>query len=296
MLIAKLSLKNGKILTLKSGIFSPLTMVVECSVNASFSLLNFIHFPISARIRWQCSHSSRHHGGAGEMLRSGTKCHVCIQLCIAGVTLGFPVAEWHPGTPQGSPGRSRSGAVGAGRCWGWLTLVEWHLCHQSPGPGVTHGETTTGRITRRCTLGLARLIVLPQISRMAGSAPGAAAEARDGLRWWHGPALCCSSRGTRGRAVMAGPAGRSLQLPGKAVINQRAETQDFSWRSRSFHLASWEHPARLTFNSSDTALVPGILWHSKENEGDVVPVPYGRWNLQSHDSSDVVGLLLFFSS
>lgn len=42
--------------------------------------------------------------------------------------------------------------------------------------------------------------------------------------------------------------GLELQLPGKAVINQRAETQDFSWRSRSFHLASRERPVRSQVN------------------------------------------------
>lgn len=40
-------------------------------------------------------------------------------------------------------------------------------CPINHGPGVTDGETTIGRISQRCTLGLIRLIVLPHISRVA---------------------------------------------------------------------------------------------------------------------------------
>lgn len=63
---------------------------------------------------------------------------------------------------------------------------------------------------------------------MAPSAPGVGTEVRDGLRWWQVPALCCSIRGIRQKAVGAGGGGRKErsmqgpkpQLPKRAVTNQ----------------------------------------------------------------------------
>lgn len=119
---------------------------------------------------------------------------------------------------------------------------------------------------------------------MAGSAPGVQAEARDGLRWWHGPALRCSIRGTQGKAVTgrgrwegASTQGLELQLPGRLQLIKELKIrispgipEVFIWRAESARCT-----ARLTFNSSNPALVPGIHCHPEENEGEAVPVSYG---------------------
>lgn len=55
-------------------------MVAQCSVNATFPLLNPVGLSSRVRIPWQCPHSSRERGGTDEMLCSGTKCLVFSQL------------------------------------------------------------------------------------------------------------------------------------------------------------------------------------------------------------------------
>lgn len=99
-------------------------------------------------------------------------------------------------------------------------------CPINHRPGVTDGETTIGRITRRCTLGLIRLIVLPQISSMAVLRRESRQRCGMGSGGGTGLPFAAPSE-VRGRGCHwegASTQGLELQLPRKAAINQRAET------------------------------------------------------------------------